>query len=136
MILYIKDKYPLNKQVLDKIIELLPDGKYLIEPKAINNRSLNQNDYFHSIVLDLVLAGLRDLGFNEVKDKDDAKTVVKGLFLSEKIERGGVKITTVKKTSKLTKEEFSEFIFNIQIWASDYLNISIPDPNQQMEFGI
>lgn len=136
MIFYKQDGKITNSPALKKTFDELPDGKYSLEVKIINRRSLNQNDYFHSIMLEYILAGLRDAGFTEVKTKDDAKTVVKSLFLSSERTIGEVTIKSIKKTSALSKAEFSEFIDNIMIWSSDYLGINIPEAESQSKINM
>ena len=86
-------------------------------------------------MLDYVFNGLRDLGFDEVQTKEDAKLVVKSLFLKKQIgstETGEV-IDIIRDTSSLTKEEFNLLIEDVQRWAATFLNVVIPDPGTALQ---
>lgn len=132
MIIHVKDNQATNPEALKRAFKV-PDGIYNLELKSRNRRSLNQNAYFHGPVLELVLQGLRDAGYDEVKTKQDAKLVLKTLFLKKSITNGIEEINIIRETSSLTKEEFGEFIQQIQKWASEYLNVIIEDPYTQMK---
>jgi hypothetical protein len=130
----IKDGQITAKNKMRKFFEEHEPGTYLLVSKPIKRRSLSQNNYFHGPVLDYVLNGLQGMGFNEVRTPEDAKNVVKGLFLKKKFvnQETGEVIEYIQETHKLTKSEMMEFIENIQRWAAEYLNISIPSPNVQL----
>ena len=121
-----------NPFPLRKAIAMLPDGWYMfkIEPKT--KRSTSQNAYFHGVVVPLVYQGLKDAGFDEIEDHEDAKMVVKSLFLERIIpdRRTGEGIKTIRNTHTLTTVEFSEFVDKIIKWASEYLGVQIPLPNE------
>jgi hypothetical protein len=124
-----------NRKKMAAFFKVIEPGTYLLTVKSAKQRSLPQNSYFHGPMLDLVLMGLRDAGFDEVKTKEDAKRVVKGLFLKRQIgsiETGEV-IEIIRDTSELTTTEFCEFIADIQKWASEFLSVVIPDPGEKLE---
>lgn len=113
----------------------LPDGRYEVRIKSTKSRSINQNQYYWSVVVPMVYDGLRAAGFDAVRNKEDAHTILKSLFLKVTEERNGVKIEKVLSTTELTTIGFSEYLMNIFTWAFDYLNISIPEPNQELTFN-
>src|ERR1043165_9083989 len=98
------------------------DGKYVITiEKYFRQRSLAQNAYLHSVVIPMVFDGLRNQGFNEVKDYEDAKTVIKNLFLKKKITNGIETFEIVQDTHKLTTKEMADFVDEVIQWAAMYL---------------
>jgi hypothetical protein len=135
-LLFIFNKPALNHQrnQWKQLIEGLNEGKYLVTIEAAGKRSEQQNAYYWRIVCEYVYNGLKDAGFESVTNKDDAHEITKALFLKEVEMKGDIKIERVKSTTELNKEQFSEYIDNITLWASDYLNIQIPLPNTQIIF--
>lgn len=101
----------------DKIIKL--NGKYaILELKNFyKKRSDNQNQYYWGVVLDLIS---EDTG----NDPEDLHTTFKSMFL---VDRTG-KIPVVKSTTKLTTVEFNEYIDKVVLFASQELNLEIPEP--------
>lgn len=133
---YIRNSKITNRQVLAKLFEELKDGKYSCEVVSETKRSNSQNSWFHAI-LPIVLAGLQDAGYKEVKDVKDAKLVVKTLFLKKKIENveTGEIIEVIRDTHDLNTADFTIFMKDIQEWGSSYLNVYIPDPNEAIKFN-
>jgi len=124
-----------NKKSMAKFFSELNPGRYSLVSKSANTRSLPQNAYFHGPMLDYVFNGLRDMGFDDVQTKEDAKLVVKSLFLKKQIgstETGEV-IEIIRDTASLTKEEFNLFIEEVQRWAATFLNVVIPDPGTALQ---
>jgi len=53
-------------------------------------------------------------------------------FLNETIPfEDGTYIDKFKSTTELSKSEFGDFIEDVKQWAAEYLNVIIPEPNQQ-----
>ena len=124
-----------NPKTVRKFFEQHNPGRYSLVSKSANTRSLPQNAYFHGPMLDYVFNGLRDIGFDDVRTKEDAKLVVKYLFLKKQIgstETGEV-IEIIRDTASLTKEEFNLFIEEVQRWAAMFLNVVIPDPGTALQ---
>ncbi|MBU0959480.1 MAG: hypothetical protein KKB31_06045 [Nanoarchaeota archaeon] len=106
------DKYNLLIQSLNGCeIELTID-------KRKKDRSNQQNRYYHAVVVKMIA---EDLGYT----KDEAHIALKMLFL---LKDG--KVPTVRSTTDLTTVEFEEYLRKIKRWASMFLNIYIPDPNE------
>lgn len=123
-----------NKADVKKFFAEHKPGRYLVTSKSIRRRSNNQNAYLHGVVIPLVFQGLRDIGFDEVRDHEDAKMIIKDLFLRRTIrnEKTNTEITVIRHTSELTTVDMMEFIAEVQKWAATYLNLYIPDPGQEM----
>lgn len=122
-----------NVKVVRKAFDELEDGHYLVRIEPKKKRSLNQNAYFHGIMVPMVLQGLREAGYNEVKTQEDAKDIIKTLFLKKIIKNDltGEEIPVVRHTSELTTVEFNLMMEECGQWASEYLGIFIPPPNYQ-----
>lgn len=121
-----------NPNVLAKYVDDLPDGKSRARFDSAKTRSNNQNAYYWSCVVELVYEGLRNAGFDSVRNKNDAHEICKSLFLKVDDEKNGIKIERVLSTRELTTVGFQEYIFNITVWAADYLSTHIPAPGQQL----
>ena len=114
----------------------LPDGSYTVEIKSSKHRSNDQNAYYWGVVVDTVYRGLKDAGFDAVRNKQDAHEVMKSLFLKQVEERDGIRIEKVRSTTELNTLEFAEYLMHIFTWGIDYLGITIPEPNQQLVFEL
>jgi hypothetical protein len=70
-----------GEHLLLKALKSQKPGMYRAELYSLNKRSLNQNSYLHA-VFTLCVKGLRDMGYNEIYDMEDAKTFYKNLYLA------------------------------------------------------
>ena len=129
----VNGRLSLNRQSLKTAI-LEFEGKRItitIE-KAKSKRSSDQNRYYWSGVVPIVQQGLKDAGYR--LSKDDTHLAMRAKFLSEPIPmEDGKYIERFKITTELSKSEFRDYIESIKEWAFDYLNVTIPPPNTQIE---
>jgi hypothetical protein len=98
-----------------KALRSIKPGLYRAELYSMSKRTLNQNSYLH-VVFTLCVKGLRDMGYNEIYDMEDAKRFYKELYLSydaPNVMTGEV-YRVVRKTSSLSKDEMSVFIDRIR----------------------
>lgn len=91
--------------------------------KRRKRRSKNQNSYLFGVVYAVVS---ETTGFTV----DEVHDAMKMLFL--RVHRDGLP-DTVRSTTGLTTEEFSEYIENIKRWASEKLFCYIPDAGEVWE---
>lgn len=110
----------------------VPDGKYKIEISALNQRSNQQNRYYFGLVIPLIQQGIKHLGTNITKD--ECHEFLKSKFNAQELvnEETGEFIQIPRSTTALNKEQFGEYISKIQQFASEFLNVVIPDPSTQM----
>lgn len=111
---------------VSKTVGQLDHGKeYTIEirPK-IKNRSTNQNSYLWGVVYPILG---QKLGY----DNDTIHEVLKTKFGEKVVLRNNMTIN--KSTAKYTTMEFEAYIQKITIFASEYLKLSIPAPNDYLE---
>lgn len=120
-------------------ISELPDGEYDLEiRKHFKKRSLSQNAYYWGVVVQLVFEGLREAGFDDVVDQEDAHEVLKSMFFKKVIHsEKHDNLEQIVSTTKFSTAEFNERIEAITRWAFEYLGITIPPPNSQaaLEFN-
>lgn len=133
-IIHINHAGIVNKAAVKKFFAELKEGKYLLNAKSIKKRTLPQNSYYWGCVVPMVKNGLRDAGYNEVKTNDDAHEILKHLFLKRKVEsdKTGDVIVIAGSTAKLHTVEFNAYLEEIWQWASEYLCLTIPGPNEQI----
>lgn len=136
-VLYIENGIIANKKHVKEGFENLEDGRYQVTIKPRKRRSNKQNAYYHAVVCDMVKDGLRDIGYRDVEDAEDAHEVLKSLFLKKKTinhNTGEVLSERDGSTKKLSTTEMQEYIDKCVQFAAEYLGVSIPQPGQQGNF--
>lgn len=93
------------------------------EWKEFKHRSLNENSYYHGVVIDILSS---ELGYTH----DEMHEVIKWKFLAHPIELKGQKVMTAVSTASLSTSEFEGLMAKIRTWASMELGIYIPEPNE------
>lgn len=130
-ILEVKNGAIVNRTQLVKLIHGLKDGRYQVEFSSLSKRSLPQNKFYWALVIPMIQQGIEDLGTELTKE--ETHEFLKSKFNSEELvntETGEV-LSIPRSTTVLTKEQFSNYIEKIQRFASEFLNIVIPDPGVQ-----
>ena len=102
--------------------------------KHRTKRTLPQNAYLHVVFREVQLA-LLNLGWDQANDYYWVKDLCKYKFLRYEAvnPKTGEVIEGIRATSSLSKEEVSELIEQIKIWASDELGHYIADADEQVE---
>ncbi|MCA0397304.1 MAG: hypothetical protein LCH51_07855 [Bacteroidetes bacterium] len=136
-IIHIDQGKIVNRKKLADLFGQLTDGRYLVTIKSYQRRSLSQNRYWWGVLVPMVRAGLVDVGYNEIRDDLQAHAYLKQIFLSEQVVNvnTGEVITLPGTTTKLTTVDFMKLVDDIQQWAAEYLNIYIPNPNEQISLA-
>ena len=108
--------------------------------KKKKHRSSGQNRYYWGVVVPMITDGFNDLGnpvtSSNPDDIDAIHEFLKRRFLQPlnlhdaKGEVRNAKYTT----TNLSTSEMMDYIAQIQQFAAEYLNVTIPDPGQQAEF--
>lgn len=131
LLLYKTNGIITNQQVIERALDELEDGYYLVKIARKNKRSDLQNRYYWGCVLPLALEGFRDIGYDEIKSDEDVHEIFKSLFLKKHHENAaGLVIEYIGSTKKLSKIEFMEYLERVVRFCSENLSISIPDPGQ------
>jgi hypothetical protein len=104
--------------------------------RQYGQRSSPQNRYYWGVVIKEIGIRLRDLG-NQWLEDEDVHTMMKLKFNHEAVvsEEGEV-LELPKSTTSLTTVEFMEYIDRIRQWASGFLNIHIPEPNEDLNLKL
>jgi len=99
-------------------------------------RSLNQNQYYWGVVVELIYLALKERGW-EV-NREGTHELLRVRFLSEDkpIGNDGEFVTRVKSTTELDSVEFGTYIECCKQFAAEYLNTVIPEPNDQLTIPI
>lgn len=101
----------------------LKNGFYeLTIRKPTRVRSIQQNAYFHGVVVQ-ILSDETGIDFFEVKD------LLKSLFLKKEIVFMGKTYEIVQHSANLDTIDFNKFVKNVQAFASEN-GINIPDPKE------
>jgi hypothetical protein len=132
----IKDGQVNNRGELVKFIEEMKkeDGLHHLKRERKNKRTTQQNRYMH-LMFSLIQKGFYDRGYREIKSGDDAKYVMKDLFLSYTAENEtGGKVKLVRRTRDLNKEQMAVFIDECIQFAAENLDVVIPPPDTQLTF--
>lgn len=119
---------------ITEVLKLFKGKRVTIEiEKTRSKRSGQQNRYLWGVVYECLQMGFKDLGHRE--SKETIHEFCKQRFLRKEIvhEETGEVLTLTKSTTELTKSEMMDYIAEIQQFAAEYLNVIIPDPNEQVE---
>jgi N-glycosylase/DNA lyase len=102
----------------ESFLNAAQNGEWLEIGKTKKNRSLNQNRYYHGVVVKYIAKEMEqgaDLTHEQLKFK----------FLQFE----GILCNYVKSTKTLSTVEFEEYISEIRRWAFDFFPLDIPTPN-------
>lgn len=129
-----KDGQLQNRTGLTKLFRGLKDGKYEISVTHISKRSNQQNRYLHGLLIPEFRKALNSVGYNEVKTDEQAKLIMKSMFLTREMpnESGGKPVHYVQDTSPLSKEEMGVLIEEVISFAAENMNYQIAYPNEQI----
>ena len=98
-------------------------------------RSNSQNAYYWGVVIPLIQQGLKE-ATGEIRDSNSIHYQILLPLLSSDREiintETGQVIFEKLTSSEMTTTQFSEYIMSIQKWASEFLDIDIPDPNEEL----
>lgn len=118
-----------NRKLFDEQIKSFSNGRCIVVvEKVYNKRSNPQNAYYHAVIVTMVCDGLRQLGHDV--SLEDTHEILKYMFNKvEFVDKITGEVTYYGGSTKdLSTIKMIEYIGKIQRWASEYLNIFIPDP--------
>lgn len=103
-------------------------------------RSNQQNAYYWGVMIPAIVEAMIDLGNDALQTGNTEHIDAVHYFLKKKFLTNGTEvfgvdsdcIQLVGSTTLCTTTEFMEYIGKIQQWAAEFLNIYIPDPNEQL----
>ena len=119
--------------LLDETINNLPLGDYVITitPNR-KTRSNQQNAYLWGIVYPAVLFGLQDAGW-EITDEEQVHEYCKQAFAAREVinKDTGEVLSLPNSTARMQTAEFNVYVDKIKAFALEYLNVTIPEPNEE-----
>lgn len=131
IIVHISNSEITNRAAVRKLFEEIKkkDGKYELQPRRINKRSDNQNRYYWGCCVTMIRDRMIELG-NDV-DSELVHCYLKDRFNSKELfNKDGVNIGSVgDTTTKLNKSDFELYLEKVKQFASEALDVIIPDPN-------
>lgn len=124
-----------NTKKLKQFLEDAEDGRYLVKIQSYNKRTLPMNSYLHGVLIPEFRNALNSVGYNEVRNDEQAKEIMKAMFLKTRVvnEQTGEVIEYTKKTSDLTTLEMSALFDEVIRFAAENMNYGIAYPNEQLE---
>lgn len=136
IIITIFNRKIIEAEALKEFFRQMKDGRHMIIHKDCRKRSLSQNAYYWGVVVPYIQKGLFDIGYDDVTDNETAHDVIKTLFLQKIIanKKDGDTIYLQGSTKKLNIPEFNEFIERVIKWASEFLGIVIPSPENELSY--
>jgi len=122
-----------NKTTVRRAFSDLKDGRYRIKIDRANQRSAAQNAFYWLLLTDYIQPGLYNLGYREIKTKDDAHVFCCNEFLKKQLvnELTGEVKEIVRSTTELTTTEWEAYREDLNQFAAEYLGVTLPEPNQQ-----
>jgi len=87
-------------------------------------RSLNQNRYYHGVLVSMI-------SDETGHDPEELHEILKAKFLPHQfVPFGGEMVEVVASTTRLTTDEFGQYMERIRAFAATELNLNIPSPNE------
>jgi len=114
----------LNKEKFNNYLLSLEGEFDLVIKKPVNQRTIDQNKYFHGVVLKV---SAECMGFDLVETKAYLKAVL-GYFKIYEID--GQRFTELESTSKMSTKRLSEFIEEIKKFIFNNYQVNIPNANE------
>lgn len=111
----------------------LPNGDYIftVTPNR-KTRSNQQNAYLWGIVYPAVLFGLQDAGWEFTNEEQVHEYCKQSFAAREFINKDtGEVLILPSSTAQMQTAEFNVYVDKIKAFALEYLNITIPEPNEE-----
>lgn len=127
-----------RNMVLDAIRSFNGKDVVISFEKPKKKRSNNQNSFYWGCVIPLIQQGLKD-ATGEFRSSDNIHyNILLPLFapLRELVNTTTGEITSERLTSSdMTTTQFCEYIMELQKWGKEFLDIDIPNPNEDLQFS-
>lgn len=101
--------------------------------KPVKKRSNPQNNFYWGVCIVIIKQALRETG--NILNENEIHDLLRLKFLKHTIlikEETGEYVERMKSTTELTTTEFMEYILSIQQFASEYFDVIIPNPNEEI----
>jgi hypothetical protein len=127
-----------NSKLFKGELDQLPAGRYRVTvEKYRKNKSNPQLAWLYGQIYPLVLQGLIDAGWDEVTNLDQVDAMMKDMFAKTEIvnKHTGEIMDIPGLKRNMTTVEMMTYVDAIRDWASEYLNVIIPEPETQTNFN-
>lgn len=114
--LILPDTIPLRNE-----LNLLREGMVQVTVKRWSEKRSNKQNKLFWLWLRVIADST---GYTPLQVKSILQ--YKFLFVDEYCEKTGDIIPRIRSTSELSKKEFTEFMDNVNLWASEYLKLDLP----------
>ena len=95
-------------------------------------RSSPANRYYWGVVVELIYLALKESGWEVTREGTHELLRVRFLSEDRPIGNDGEFVTRVKSTTELDGKEFGEYVEACKRFAAEYLNVVVPEPNEQL----
>jgi hypothetical protein len=130
----IKDGQLVNKYTIKKAFDL-SDGKYELVIKRKNKRSLPINKYYWGCVVELEREGFKSRGYDYSKEQVHDFNKAEFNYTELVNEETGEVKKVPSTTTDISNTQFIEFLERIKLFCAEWLNVYVPDPNEQTQFS-
>ena len=113
------------------------DGIYIVSvTKSRRGRTNNQNEWLWGCVYPLLLEGLLDAGW-EFTTVEQVHEYFKAMLANEVVVNRdtGEVVEIPKSTAQMDTVQFSSYVQKLRDYASEYLNVEIPEPDKNWRYG-
>ena len=103
--------------------------------KAKKSRSNQQNSYYWGVCIPLIQSGLKEATGEYFGSDNIHYDILLKMFAPqyEFVNKNTGQILSKQiSSSEMNTTQFCEYIMEIQKWASEFLNIDIPNPNEEI----
>ena len=121
-----------SKEIADTLKQFEGKRVEIIIKRLRSTRSSQQNRFYWGVVVVVMRQAFKDIGY--LLNTEETHTILKDKFMpyTDICTPDGEMISKkYKSTTELTKTEFGEYIDKISQFAAEYLNVNIPQPNEQ-----
>lgn len=118
-------------------IQKLKDGDYIISvERAKKKRSIEQNRYYWGIIVPMVKEGMIEVGYRMTTEATHEFLKMNFNIVEITNEKTGEILKSIGSTTEMSTSQMMEYFANIYQWASEYLGIYIPEPNEQIRIEV
>ena len=104
--------------------------------KKRKKRSLMQNNFYWGVVIPILYEGWKDMGHDTSKEQIHEFNLKEFNFIEVVNEKTGEVKRMPQSSTVMTTSQFMDFLSSIQRFAAEFLNIQIPDPNEDLKLEL
>ena len=122
-------KLELSRIAIAKTLSQFEDCKVeVVIERVRKNRSIPQNKWYWSCIIPTIAKEIGEY------DEEEIHAILKTMFNKKTMVVKGKEMEVVRDTKGLNVNDFAEYCEKVRIWAAQFLNVSIPDPDKDWIF--